>query len=105
MYDHSDIHRRLKHNFHYAKGDPQLRARAMTLLRVLASIEGGKSVEQATRQFKSQRFYAEGDFLDNASTRRHSGANSPEIFRVFSGSGHLISQKYYRLYPLARPAA
>jgi transposase len=59
MYDYSDNHRRLKRNFHYAKCEPRLRARAMTLLRVLASIEGGKSVEQATRQFgiKRQYFY------------------------------------------------
>jgi transposase len=59
MYDYSDNHRRLKRNFHYAKCEPRLRARAMTLLRVLASIESGKSVEQATRQFgiKRQYFY------------------------------------------------
>ncbi|MCS6972819.1 MAG: IS630 transposase-related protein, partial [Leptospiraceae bacterium] len=59
MYDYSEIHRRIKQNFRYVKCEPRLRARAMSLMRVLASIESGKSVEQATRQFgiKRQYFY------------------------------------------------
>jgi transposase InsO family protein len=117
MYDYSDIHRRLKRNFHYAKCEPRLRARAMTLLRVLASIESGKSVEQATRQFgiKRQYFYfwirrfLAADYtmegLKEKSKRPHRSPNATpediirkaeEIRRMEGSGGHTVARVLLR---------
>ena len=113
MYNYSDIHRRLKRNFHYAKCDGRLRARGMTLLRVLESINGGKSVERATRQFgvKRQYFYfwlrrlIAADFaiegLNEKSKRPHRSPNitSEEIIRraeeirsIAGSGGHTVAR-------------
>lgn len=59
MYDYSDIHLRLKRNFRYYEGDTIVWSRAMLLLRVLAGIGNGRSVEHAAglQGVRSQYFY------------------------------------------------
>ncbi len=113
MYDYSDIHRRLKRNFHYAKCDGRLRARVMTMLRVLESISSGRSVEGAARQFgiKRQYFYVwlrrliaaeytiEG--LRDKSKRPHRSPNATsedvirkaeEIRQIEGSGGHTVAR-------------
>ena len=57
MYDYQEIHRRIKRNFYYFKGDPIIRSRAMQLLRILQAVNNGRSVEHAAEQQGIRRQY------------------------------------------------
>jgi len=59
MYDYQDIYLRIKRNFRYYKGEPLVRSRTMLLLRVLTSINNGRSVESAVelQGVRRQYFY------------------------------------------------
>lgn len=57
MYDYSDVHQRLKHNFHYFKGPARIRIKAMTLMRILNQITAGQTIERATESEGVRRQY------------------------------------------------
>lgn len=59
MYDYQEIYRRIKRNFHYYKGSPLIRSRAMQLLRVLQAVNKGRSIESAAelQGVRRQYFY------------------------------------------------
>lgn len=119
MYNYSDIYQRLKRNLHYYKGDPDLRGRAMTLLKVLACIADGQSVEQATLKYgmKRQYFYfwvrrlveanCELEGLQGKSKRPRSSPNATseeviklalEIRRIAGSGGHTVARILWREY-------
>jgi transposase InsO family protein len=119
MYDYSEIQQRLKRNFHYSKCEARVRARVMTLLRVLDSISAGRSVEQATRQLgiKRQFFYfwlrrlIAADYalegLRDESKRPHRSPNvtsedvvrlALEIRQIAGSGGHTVARILWREY-------
>lgn len=57
MYDYTEVFRRIKRNFHYYKGDAEIRRRAMMLLRILNSVNNGQSVGLAAEQQGVRRQY------------------------------------------------